>query len=45
MNNEEAIQLLARELLGFRDESYLDLVGRIPAGSLDYQRSAAGGVK
>jgi hypothetical protein len=45
MNNDEATQLLERELAGFRDEPYTDLVGRIPAGSMDYQRSAVSGVK
>lgn len=45
MNNEEAIHLLERELTRFRDESYADLVRRIPAGSLDYERAAASGTK
>ncbi len=45
MNNEEAIQVLERELSSFRIESYTDLVRLIPAGSLDYERSAVGGAK
>ncbi len=45
MNREEAIQLLEHELAGFRDESYADLVRRIPAGSVEYERSAPSGAK
>ena len=43
MNREEAIQVLERELASLRGEPYADLVRRIPAGSLDYERSAASG--
>ena len=45
MNNEEAIQVLERELSSFRDEPYADLVLRMPAGSLEFERSAASGAK
>jgi hypothetical protein len=43
MNNQEAIHLLERELASFRDETYGDLVRRMPAGSMSYERSGASG--
>jgi hypothetical protein len=45
MNNDEAIQLLERELATFRDTPYAELVRRIEGGLLDYERSAASGTK
>jgi hypothetical protein len=45
MDKDEAIVLLERELAIFRDEPYVDLVRRIPEGSLEYERSAASGAK
>ena len=45
MDNNEAIQLLERELAIFRDQPYADLIHRIPERSLEYQRSAASGAK
>jgi hypothetical protein len=45
VNNDEALQLLEKELATFRDQSYEDLVRRISSGSLDYERSAASAAK
>jgi hypothetical protein len=45
MDKTEAIQILERELAIFRDKSYVDLVGRIPERTLEYERSAATGAK
>jgi hypothetical protein len=45
VNNEEALQLLEKELATFRDQSYDDLVRRVSSGSLDYERSAASAAK
>ena len=45
MDNNEAIQLLERELAIFRDQPYADLIRRIPETSLEYERSAASGAK
>jgi hypothetical protein len=45
MDNEEAIDLLERELERFRGQSYAQLMRRIPEDSLVYERSGAGGKK
>jgi len=45
MDKNAAIQILERELAIFRDKPYVDLVGRIPERTLEYERSAATGAK
>jgi hypothetical protein len=45
VNNEEALQLLEKELATFRVQSYDDLARRISSGSLDYERSGASAAK
>jgi hypothetical protein len=42
MNNQEAVALPEQELASFREEAYADLIRRIPAGSLDYERDTSG---
>jgi hypothetical protein len=44
MNKEEAIEVLEEELASLRDESYDELVRRISAGSLDFERIGPSGV-
>jgi hypothetical protein len=45
MNKAEAIALLEQELAGFRDEPYEELVSRIPAASLAFERVGPSGAK
>jgi hypothetical protein len=45
MDKNEAIQILERELAIFRAKPYVDLVGRIPERTLEYERSATTGAK
>jgi hypothetical protein len=43
MNCEEATALLEQELAAFRDEPYEELVRRMSAGALDYERVGPSG--
>ena len=43
MDRDEASRILEQELTPFRDESYEDLVGRVSADSLHFERAGAGG--
>ncbi len=43
MNKDEALGILERELAIFRDESYAELIRRIPAESQHFERAGSGG--
>jgi hypothetical protein len=45
MNNQEASELLERELALFRTRSYADLAKYIPATSFEFERSGPSGAR